>query len=85
MKKSNKLEKLKELLKLQRINVKVDLTFWVLKPYTEEITYEINREFYKPVSYRFLCFALVVLGPAHKIPYEADEDVKKAFKKYSKH
>lgn len=44
--------------KLLRWNLKISLDFWALKPYTEVLTYGIDGHAYKPVSTRWLCFAI---------------------------
>jgi hypothetical protein len=37
-------------------------------PYKEEISYIIGNIVYKPVSYRFLCLALIIVSDSDKIP-----------------
>lgn len=53
-------KKLKEK-KILRINVKVDLTFYAFKPYKEKMVYVLDGKSYTPTSFRFLCFALIVV------------------------
>ena len=47
--------------KLERVNLKIDLSFWTFLPYREPINYVINGRTFKPVSYRFLCLALIIV------------------------
>lgn len=60
--------------------MKVDLTFWAMMPYTEKITYDIAGAKYSPVSYRFLCFALIVVTEDNHIELNISPEAKKAFK-----
>lgn len=62
------------------MNLKVDLTFWTMIPYVETINYVINGKTYKPSSYRFLCFALILVT-SDDVTYEIDKDLEKVFSK----
>lgn len=44
--------------KLLRWNLKINLDFWALKPYTEKLTYIMDGTAYQPISTRWLCFAI---------------------------
>lgn len=75
---------LEKLLKVKRLNLKVDLTFWVIKPYVEQLTYEINGIYYRPTSLRVLCFAIVVVKEGDKIEFTPDGEFKKTVKRLEK-
>lgn len=75
---------LEKLLKTKRLNLKVDLTFWVLKPYLEQLTYEINGQYYRPTSLRVLCFAIVIVQEGDKIEFTPDQEFKRTVKRLEK-
>ena len=79
-----KLPSLEKLRKIKRVNLKIDITFWVFKPYVEQVTYEINGSYFRPKSYRLLCFALVVVKEDAKVEFKPTEDFKKAVNKLDK-
>jgi len=66
---------------LERVNLKVDLTFWTFLPYVETISYIINNKTYRPSSYRFLCFALIIVTSKDEVSYELDKNIEKVFNK----
>lgn len=76
-----KMKSLATKIELERFNIKVDLSFWVFLPYKETINYVINNKTYKPTSYRFLCFAVIVVTSGHEVDYKFSEDLKKVFNK----
>lgn len=67
--------------RLERVNLKIDLTFITFIPYREEINYVINGRNYRPSSYRFLCFALIVVTSNDEVIYEIDKEIEKVFKR----
>ncbi len=80
--KSTKNKLLKSLQSVQRLNVKIDISFWVMIPYSEHISYIINNIVYKPVSYRFLCFAVIIVTDSNKIvEYQTNPELAKLNKK----
>lgn len=65
--------------------MKVDLSFWAIIPYTELITYIIDNTVYKPVSYRFLCFAIIIVKESNMlVEYELNEGLKEFANKEDK-
>jgi hypothetical protein len=66
---------------LKRVNLKLDLTFWAIKPYREVMNYVIDNVTYKPVSYRFLCFALIIVTKGDVVNYTFDSDLKRVLQK----
>ena len=78
-------ELVKKLSKIKRINAKVDLSFWAIKPYTETINYIIDGGVYNPVSYRFLFVALIVVYQDDFMQNSVPKDVAKAFNPKNKH
>lgn len=67
--------------KLERLNLKIDLTFWTFIPYKETITYVIDNKTYKPTSYRFLCCALIVVTSGHEVDYKLNKEIGKVLSK----
>jgi len=55
------------------------MTFWAIMPYTEKITYDISGNKYSPISYRWLCFALIIVTEGNQIQLEIPSSVKKVF------
>jgi hypothetical protein len=54
----------------------------VMIPYSEHISYIINNIVYKPVSYRFLCFAVIIVTDSNKIvEYQTNPELAKLNKK----
>lgn len=76
-----KIKKLLTKVKLERLNLKIDLSFWTFVPYKEPINYVIDGKTYKPTSYRFLCFALIVVTSQHEQDYALNHDLKRVFTK----
>ena len=56
------------------------MTFWAILPYTEKITYDIAGTKYSPVSYRFLCFAFILVTSSNEITINIPNETKKAFR-----
>jgi hypothetical protein len=57
----------KKLRNVKRVNVKIDITFWAVLPYSERLDYVINREKYTPISTRFLCFSSTIVYKHDKV------------------
>lgn len=68
--------------KIKRINAKLDLSFWAIKPYKEMINYVIDGTSYNPVSYRFLFIALIVVYKEDVVTPVQKEVGKTLSKKY---
>lgn len=76
-----KIQKLLPKIELERFNVKIDLSFWVFLPYKETINYVIDNKSYKPISYRFLCVAVIVVTSGHEVDYNLNRDIKRVLDK----
>ena len=66
---------------LKRVNLKIDVTFWAFKPYKEVMNYVIDNVSYKPVSYRFLCFAFIIVTEGDMVTYTFNDDLKRVLQK----
>lgn len=58
--------------RIKRINLKINLDFWVLLPYLEVMHYVINGENYHPTSCRILCFAVIVVFKDNKLGIQSN-------------
>jgi hypothetical protein len=65
---------------LKRINVKIDLSFFTIIPYKETLNYIIDGKGYRPVSYRFLCFAVIIVTTYDEVKYDIDKNLERVFK-----
>lgn len=54
----------------KRINLKINLDFWAIIGYVERVHYVIDNVSYTPVSYRWLCFAVIVVKHSNELKNE---------------
>ena len=57
----------KKIKNIKRINLKIDITFWAIYPYSERLDYVIDRQKYTPISTRFLCFSSTIVYKHDKV------------------